>query len=359
MFIRMIQINSVSMFSLRTATTITVFLIIGLVAGIFLSPTVIPQPKQEITTIKFILDWAIQGYHAPFIVALEKGYFAQEGLAVIMDRGYGSADSYAKIAAGTYQMGYGSLDVLIEFNSKNPGSELIAVYIVMNSPPYSVITLKDKNINSPKDLEGKKIGGGAADSSRRLFPVFAKATGIDPQKIEWITVTPALREPSLVKGDVDAITAYYISGYINLLSLNVNPDNIVAFKYKDYVELYGDAIVVRKDFMQANPEAIAKFVRAVNRALKEVIADPSKAVDYVNQRDPLADRNVELQRLKLALNDNILTEEVRRNGLGSVDRSRLEETIKKVAEAFNLPKIPTIDEVFTDKFLPPLEERRL
>jgi NitT/TauT family transport system substrate-binding protein len=343
----------------KTATIVTVSLIVGLVAGVFLGPIVIPPPKQEVTSVKFILDWAIQGYHAPFIVALEKGYFAQEGLAVVMDRGYGSADSYAKIAAGTYQMGYGSLDVLIEFNSKNPGNELIAVYIVMNSPPYSVITLKNKGITSPKDLEGKKIGGGAADSSRRLFPVFAKATGIDMSKIEWVTVTPALREPSLVKGEVSAITAYYISGYINLLALNVEPNDIIAFKYSDYVKLYGDAIVVRKDFMMSNPEAVAKFIRAVNRALKEVIADPDKAADYVKQRDPLVDRNVELQRLKLALKDNILTEEVRRNGLGSVDKARLEETIKMVAEAFNLPKTPTVEEVFTDRFLPALEDRKL
>jgi NitT/TauT family transport system substrate-binding protein len=90
-----------------------------------------------------------------------------------------------------------------------------------------------------------------------------------------------------------------------------------------------------------------------------VIADPDKAADYVKQRDPLVDRNVELQRLKLALKDNILTEEVRRNGLGSVDKARLEETIKMVAEAFNLPKTPTVEEVFTDRFLPALEDRKL
>ncbi len=348
------------MVSTKLVTASVVSLVIGLVAGIFLSPLVMPPPKTQVVAIKFVLDWAIQGPQAPFIVALEKGYFAQEGLAVIMDRGYGSADAVSKVASGAYQIGYGSLDALIEFNVKNPGQELMAVYVVLNSPPYSVLTLKGKGINSPKDLEGKKIGAPEGDAPRRLFPVFAKAVGIDQAKVEWVSMSPPLREPSLVKGEVDAITGFYFTGYLNLLALNVNPSDIVAFKYKDYgVELYGNAIIVRKDFMQSNPEAVAKFVRAVNRALKEVIADPEKAADYVKQRDPLVDRNVELQRLKLALSDNILTEEVRRNGLGAVDRTRLEKTIQSVVTAFNLPRTPSPDEVFTDRFLPPKEERTI
>jgi len=348
------------MVSAKLVTASVVSLVIGLVAGIFLSPLVMPPPKTEVVSVKFVLDWAIQGPQAPFIVALEKGYFAQEGLAVIMDRGYGSADAVSKVASGAYQIGYGSLDVLIEFNVKNPGKELMAVYVVLNSPPYSVITLKGKGINSPKDLEGKKIGAPEGDAPRRLFPAYAKAVGMDPAKVEWVSMSPPLREPSLVKGEVDAITGFYFTGYLNLLALNVNPEDIVAFKYKDYgVELYGNAIIVRKDFMQSNPEAVAKFVRAVNRALKEVIADPEKAADYVKQRDPLVDRNVELQRLKLALSDNILTEEVRRNGLGAVERTRLEKTIQSVVTAFNLPRTPSPDEVFTDRFLPPKEERTI
>jgi NitT/TauT family transport system substrate-binding protein len=348
------------MVSAKLVTASVVSLVIGLVAGIFLSPLVMPPPKTEVVSVKFVLDWAIQGPQAPFIVALEKGYFAQEGLAVIMDRGYGSADAVSKVASGAYQIGYGSLDALIEFNVKNPGKELMAVYVVLNSPPYSVITLKGKGINSPKDLEGRKIGAPEGDAPRRLFPVFAKAVGIDPAKVEWVSMSPPLREPSLVKGEVDAITGFYFTGYLNLLALNVNPEDIVAFKYNDYgVELYGNAIIVRKDFMQSNPEAVAKFVRAVNRALKEVIADPEKAADYVKQRDPLVDRNVELERLKLALSDNILTEEVRRNGLGAVERTRLEKTIQSVVTAFNLPRTPSPDEVFTDRFLPPKEERTI
>ncbi|MEM4288349.1 MAG: ABC transporter substrate-binding protein [Candidatus Caldarchaeum sp.] len=348
------------MVSAKTLVTAAVFLVVGLVVGIFVSPIVLPAPKPQVVAIKFVLDWAVQGPQAPFIVALEKGYFAQEGLAVTIDRGYGSADAITKVASGVYQMGYGSIDALIEFNVKNPGKELIAVYMVLNKPPYSVVTLKTKGINTPKDLEGKKIGAPEGDAPRRLFPVFAKATGLDPAKIQWVSMSPALREPSLVQGEVDAITGFYFTAYLNLLALKVDPSQIVAFKYTDFgVELYGNAVIVRKDFMESNPDAVARFVRAVNKAMKDVIADPSKAADFVKLRDPLVDRDIEYQRLQLALKDNMLTEEVRRNGLGAVDRARLEKTIQAVVTAFGLPRTPSPDEIFTDRFLPPKEERTI
>ncbi|MEM2973729.1 MAG: ABC transporter substrate-binding protein, partial [Candidatus Caldarchaeum sp.] len=189
---------------------------------------------------------------------------------------------------------------------------------------------------------------------------FAKATGIDASKVQWVSMSPALREPSLVQGEVDAITGFYYTGYLNLVSLKVDPDRITAFKYTDFgVELYGNAIVARKDFIQSNPEAVAGFIRAFNKALKEVIANPEVGADFVKRKDPTVDRNVELERLKLALKDNIVTEEVRRNGLGAVDMARLERTIKSVVEAFNLPRTPSPDEVFTDRFLPPKEQRTI
>ncbi|MEM2871478.1 MAG: ABC transporter substrate-binding protein, partial [Candidatus Caldarchaeum sp.] len=204
------------------------------------------------------------------------------------------------------------------------------------------------------------IGAPEGDAPRRLFPVFAKATGIDASKVQWVSMSPALREPSLVQGEVDAITGFYYTGYLNLVSLKVDPDRITAFKYTDFgVELYGNAIVARKDFIQSNPEAVAGFIRAFNKALKEVIANPEVGADFVKRKDPTVDRNVELERLKLALKDNIVTEEVRRNGLGAVDMARLERTIKSVVEAFNLPRTPSPDEVFTDRFLPPKEQRTI
>lgn len=133
------------------------------------------------TSLKFTLDWAFQGPQAPFLVALHKGCFAQEGLTVIIDRGYRSADAVSKIAGEAYDIGFACINSMIEFNVANPGQAQIA--IVYDYPPLSLVTLKNRGITKPTDVVGRKIGASAGDASRRLFPLFAKAVGIELGKM--------------------------------------------------------------------------------------------------------------------------------------------------------------------------------
>ncbi len=312
----------------------------------------------KITHIRFALDWAIEGPSAPFLIALDKGYFAEEGLSVVIDRGTGSAGTVTKIASGAYEMGYADINSMIEFNVKNPDKALLAIAMVYNTAPMTVFTLKDKNINTPKDLEGKKIGAPAGDAGRRLFPLFAKATGIDMNKIEWVTMEPALREPTLAKGDVDAITAFYASGWFGLLRNNVAPENIMAFMYKDTgLPLYSNAVMASPKFLQENEAAVKGFLKALARGWQDALADPSAAIDILKRREPLIDGEIELQRLKMVIQNHFLTDEVKQNGFGAVDTTRLSEAIKMVAEGFELPETPAVEAVFTDKYLPAKEMR--
>jgi ABC-type nitrate/sulfonate/bicarbonate transport system substrate-binding protein len=80
-----------------------------------------PAAPARTTHLRFTLDWAVQGPQAPFLVALDKGYFAEEGLSVVIDRGFGSADAVSKIAGGAYNLGYADINSMIEFNASNPG----------------------------------------------------------------------------------------------------------------------------------------------------------------------------------------------------------------------------------------------
>jgi NitT/TauT family transport system substrate-binding protein len=72
-----------------------------------------------------------------------------------------------------------------------------------------------------------------------------------------------------------------------------------------------------------------------------------------------ADGDLELERLRAVLADNILTDEVRRNGLGGIDRTRLEHAIDQIAQDFKFRKRPAAGDIFDDGFLPPVEQRRI
>jgi len=310
------------------------------------------------TTLRFTLDWAFQGPQAPFLVALYKGYFAAEGLNVIVDRGFGSAGAVSAIAGGVYDLGFADINSMIEFNVANPDRALIAIAMVYDYAPFSIVTLKDKGIASPKDLEGRSLGAPAGDASRRLFPLFAAAAEIDLGRIAWTTMEPALRERMLIRGDVDAISAHFFTAIINLKAAGVPEDQISVFLYADHgLDLYGNAVMGSPKLLQENPEAVRGFLRALTRAWHDTIADPDEAIRILQQRDPLIDPVVEKERLLLAINRCMLTPDVLERGFGDVKLVRLAGAIALVAQGFGLPVIPTPDSVFTSAFLPPLAER--
>ncbi len=255
-------------------------------------------------------------------------------------------------------MGFADINSMVEFNVGNPDAALIAIAVVYNYPPFSIVTTADRNIESPQDLVGKRIGAPAFDASFRLWPLFARATGIDPDSVEWVNMDPALREPSLIRGQVDAIGAFYFTAALNLEAAGVPLENIRHFLYAEHgLEVYGNAVMASPEFLERNAEAIAGFMRALTRAWRDTIEDPEGAIAAVQAADPLVDPEVELDRLNLAIESNMLTPEVREIGFGAVDPERLGRAIAQIVEAFELPSTPSVDSVFTDRFLPPLEDR--
>jgi NitT/TauT family transport system substrate-binding protein len=311
------------------------------------------------TNIKFTLDFTVQGSQSPFFLAIDKGYYAAEKLNVTIDRGFGSADAIAKIAAGAYDMGFGDINSLMEFNARNPANKLVAIYIVYDAPPHSVMFLKGKGINSPKDLEGKTLAAPAGDAARRLFPVFAEAVGIDDKKVNFINVDAPLREPTLARGQADGITGFYFTSFLNLKAAGVKAEDIVVFPYSDYIKnLYGNAVVVRPDFAAKNPDAVKGFVKALVKAWKDTLVNPSEAVASIKKRDGLINEALELERLQLTIKNQILTPDVKAFGFGQARRDRLVSAITLIKKAFDLPGTLKPEEVFTDKYLPPLVERR-
>src|SRR5437867_2378070 len=313
------------------------------------------------TKVKFALDWQIQGPQAPFITAKAMGAFTAQGLDVTIDRGTGSQKTIEQVATGTYDIGYGDINSMIEYNVKNPQQPLIAVGIILNSPPFALISLKRYGIQQPKDLKGAAIGAPAGDAPRRLWPIFAKNAGVPADSVTWTNMAPPLREPALVKGDVKAISGFYFTGFLNLTeNLKVPESEVVAFNYSEYgIDLYGNAVIVRADWLKANAETVRKFLAALNTGFKQVLKDPKAAIAHIKAAEPLANEATELKRLQLAISANMVNDEVKKHGLLGIDPARMQRAIDQVVASFELPSKPTVAQVFTGAYLPPASERKI
>ncbi len=329
-------------------------------AALVAAAAALAAPAAAQTPVKFTLDWKFEGPAAPFTVAIDKGYFKEQGLDVTIDSAGGSLEPLNRLASGTYDMGFGDINSLIKFRDANPGTPIKAVFMLYNKPAFSIVGRKSRGVTKPKDLEGKKLGAPAPDGAFAQWKIFTQANGIDASKVTIENVGFPVREPMLAAGQVDAITGFSFSSFINLKDRGVPVDDITVLLMADYgVNLYGNAIIVNPKFAAEKPEVVKKFLVAFLKGLKETVKNPDASVASVLKRNDVAKKDVELERLKMALKDNILTPEVKTNGFGGVDAARLDKSIEQIAITYDFKNgKPKGADVFDSSYLPPAADRK-
>lgn len=313
---------------------------------------------QTPVKVRFTLDWVIQGQHAPFLLARSKGYFEKEGVDVTIDVGNGSAGTVQRLASGAYDMGFADISTLIEFMGNNPALPRVqAVYMIHERNPNALFAMKKSGISKPSDLKGKKISGPVFSSTRKTWPLFARAAGLNVADATWQNVAPDMVEQVVVRGDVEVGSGFPTQLQI-YNRLGVKTEDMVMIKYADHgVDLYGNAVMASGRFMSEQPAAVAAVLRALNRALKDTIADPAGAVKSVIQRNPLLVESDELEKLRLVM-EFIDTPNTRAEGLGSIRKLRLDNQVDDIMLAFGMKTKPSPDLIFNSGFLPASAERR-
>ena len=249
-------------------------------------------PATAQTAIKFSLDFKFEGPSAPFLVAIDKGYFKAEGLDVTIDTAGGSLEPINRVASGTYDMGFGDINSLIKFRDANPahadqgrvhGLQQAAVLDRRPQEP------RRHQAEGSRRQEARRAG---ADGAYAQWKIFVQANGIDASKVTIENVGFPVREPMLAAGQVDAITGFSFSSYINLKDRGVPVDDIVVLLMADYgVNLYGNTIIVNPKFAAEKPEAVKGFLRAFIKGLQGHGEGPATAVDSVIKRNDVAKKD--------------------------------------------------------------------
>lgn len=313
---------------------------------------------RQPTAIQFSLDRPIDAGAAPFILAASDGLFSLEGLAVTTDIANGSPDAIDRVASGASDLALVDINVLIRFRDKSGAPPIKAVFVLFNKSPYAIVARKSRGIHALSDIEGKTLGVADGDFSVWFWPALAHQNGIKIASVKQAKFSPAVREPMLSAGQVDAVTGFSYLSAVNLRDRGVPADDLAVLRYADYgCEAYGFAVIVNPAFAAAKPEAVKDFLRAVIAGTHRAINDPGHAADEVASRIEGGSRDLELERLHTVIEDNILTGEVTRNGIGSIDPARLERSIGQMAEDFKFQKRPSAADIFDGAFLPPLGDR--
>jgi NitT/TauT family transport system substrate-binding protein len=170
----------------------------------------------------------------------------------------------------------------------------------------------------------------------------------------------AVRVPMLAAGQLDGALGASFRLYVDLKDRGVPVDDIVLMPMADYgMKLYGNVIIVNSKFASEKPDDVKNFLQAFTRSLKEIIRRPGEALDSILKRDDSAKKDVELERLHMAIRENILTPEVRADGLGGIEAARMEKAIEQIALVYTLKNKPKAEDAFDASFLPSAAERRV
>jgi NitT/TauT family transport system substrate-binding protein len=316
------------------------------------------EDTKQPAAIQLAFERPLDASMAPFVQATKGGLFAAEGLSVSTSIANGSAEAIARVASGMSEFAFADINELIRFRDKADAPRIKAVFVLFNHAPYAVVARKSRGIHTLPDLDGKTLGVADSDLSIRLWPALAKQNGINTSRVKIYRISAAVREPILSAGQVDAVSGFSYLSAVNLRDRGVPADDLAVLRYADYgCEAYGCSVIVNPAFAAAKPEAVRGFVRAVISGTHLTIKEPARVVDDVVNLIDGGSRELELERLRTVIADNILTDEVKRNGIGGVDPARLDRSIEQIGEDFRFHRRPAAADIFDASFLPPVGGR--
>lgn len=316
--------------------------------------------RADTTSIKFSLSATFDGSAAPFVLAESRGWYKEAGLSCQFDASGGAGEVVSRVGSGVYDAGVCDINVMSEFNAKNPAQAIRAVYMLYFRSPLCVGTLAKSGITKPADLAGRKIGAAPTDGAYRLFPAYVKATGLDPSGIKWDMVGLQLREAVLSRGDVDAILGFDFTMEFGLQKTGIKGEDIRFLRYADAgMDLYSNSIVVSDKLRTSNPDAVKRLVAVTARGWQAAVADPKAALDALQKHSPLINPTLELAKLQWLIKNEVVTEESKANGLGAIKPERLAKALDILTSTYNLSTKLKPENVFDASFLPSDDLRKL
>jgi len=330
----------------------------AIIAGLMTLPINTLHAETENLDLSLLLNTSFSGPVSFFMLAQDRGYFEEEGLTIKLSPGGGAAVVVPQMQHGRFDAGYGDMSALIERIANGPMNEgPVAVYTTFNAVPFTIAVASDGSIQAPEDLEGKVISGHPRDAALITFDMFAEATGLDASTVQ-VSKRPTSMGSQVVNM-LEGRGADGVFGFVNTIvasvaSYGINASEQIRFlEYADYLpDMYGNTLFVTRELYQSNPDAIGGLVQALNQGLRDTVANPNDAIEALEREVGTHRSDVNLKRLIGTLEIEIAHPEGARIGVGNMDDARLQRLINQIVKTKNLPRTPSVAEVFDRSFLP-------
>lgn len=308
---------------------------------------------EELRQIHFLLAFVPTGYDAPFYLALEKGYWLEEGLAVTIGYGFGSSDTVVQVGQGQGQFGFAGVPDTMK--AIEEGVPIRQIASVLTRDPETVIMGPDVPYDSPSDLPDLRgITDPDDNPANTYFAAFMAEQGLDIDEMQWDFLSGSRfgAPDQILAGRADVSL-----GWITNLPDWWTREPPVEPQYLwlgPELDVYGNGLITQTEILEEEPELVEKFLTGAMRGWQYVLeggeAAQKEAIDALHKYHPDvgAQENAEevnLTSLKIMLGLVLSGDDVRENGLGYLIPEKMERTVQTIKDHL-IESTLSVDEVY-------------
>lgn len=308
-----------------------------------------PTEQAELTQVDVGLGYIPSVQFAPFYLAREKGYFAEQGLEVDFRHGI-ETDFLKLVGTGEIPFAVGSGEQVILGRAQGLPLSYVATWY--RKFPVVVFALKDKGLNTPQALEGHKIGiPGLFGASLVGWKALVNKAGIDESAVtlDSIGFTQAA---AVSEGRVDAALDYVVNGPVQLRLAGKEVDVIPV---SDYTDLPANGLITSDKVIAENPELVQKMTTAMLKGIRDTLSSPDEA--FAASLRAVPEAGGENEAVNRAIFDASLDLwRVTATELGMSDATAWQAAADFMLDAGLISQAVPADSLFTNRFV---EEARL
>lgn len=307
-------------------------------------------PAAELTPANIRMDFIIGGKHAPWYVAVEKGFYAKRGLNATVHAGSGSADTVRAIAAGNADFGFADISTAIVARSRGTPIQTVAQFGYV---PATIMWREDTDIKKLKDLEGKSYAISPGQAQWYLMPAYCRINKIDYKAIRIQETAAPLQPAALATKKADFIVMYRASNdeIAELAASKVGVKLKRIFMKDTGLDIYGTGLIVKDADVKKRPEFVRAYVEGTLEGLRYARDHQEEALKILLKHKPELDPYLATVQLKNALTEVFIPPESIQSGLGYMRPDITEKTVKIVNEFFDIGRKVTAKEAFINQFI--------
>ena len=296
------------------------------------------------------LDFIIGGKHAPWFVALEKGFYAKRGLNVTIHASTGSADTVRTIGAGGADFGFADIGTMIVAKSRGTPVQAAAQFGYV---PATVMWRDEGVIKGIKDLEGKSWAISPGQAQWYLMPAYCRINKIDFKAIKIQETAAPIQPAALATKKTDFIVMYRASNdeVAELAASKVGVKLNRVFMKDTGLDIYGTSLIVKDDDIKKRPEFVRAYVEATLEGLRYSRDNQEESLKILLKHKPELEPVLTTLQLKNALTEVFLPVESAQIGLGYMKPEIMEKTVRVTNEYFDVGRKVAAKEVYTNQFI--------